>query len=186
MRFRFDHPSYVRRLTTSKTNSIADRYWWSDYKRHYNYTTLYLNDMCEDILETDFGGEGEWLDHHLVEWSCHPEYDAFGHYSNFVGPFSMRRRCIAGRYVHSYMFDYLKQAWTRYASRGVGRVAHATFIENHDGSMEVLQTMDRELANFIQWMHEKGHLRDTVLMITAGEGKKKCGPPKMSLVDFVL
>jgi hypothetical protein len=98
-------------------------------------------------------------------------------FSSFaVGPYSVRRRCIAGRFVHDYAFDYVRQlmrhesysaagstaaagagglsaaagAATTAAAAGndaadkeeVGRIAIAGLAEAHEGSLEVVATLD--------------------------------------------
>jgi hypothetical protein len=46
-----------------------------------------------------------------VQAFCNPEYDKYQKWTNFDGPYSMGRRCIAGRHVHQYTFDYVEQVF---------------------------------------------------------------------------
>jgi len=46
---------------------------------------------------------------------------------NWHGPYSIRPRCIAGRYVHEYAFDYVKDALNNY--RGRSKVVFAQLLE---------------------------------------------------------
>jgi hypothetical protein len=34
---------------------------------------------------------------------------------NLYGPYSIRRRCIAGKYVHEYLFDYIRDLYQQYS-----------------------------------------------------------------------
>ena len=75
------------------------------------------------------------------------------------------------------MFDYLSRAWAGYSAAGQGRVVQAQFIDNHEGSMEVIGAMDPHLESFLSWMSTEGHLANTVVMIVAG-------PPRAMLSDM--
>eukprot|EP01001_Neometanema_parovale_P010511 NODE_674_length_2192_cov_96.617206_g644_i0.p1 GENE.NODE_674_length_2192_cov_96.617206_g644_i0~~NODE_674_length_2192_cov_96.617206_g644_i0.p1 ORF type:complete len:669 (+),score=94.20 NODE_674_length_2192_cov_96.617206_g644_i0:80-2086(+) len=165
----FDHPSFSF-SEMNYSDPRYDRYWWVDFKKLHGFATLFQSDICEEDLASWLNGAGFHLDHHFVAWSCHPEYDAHGHWTNFVGPYSLRRRCIDGKMVHAYNLDFLKQAWENYAVAGVGRAAHVSFDENHEGLGEVLNSMDDDFASFLEWMWQAGHLENTVVILTADHG----------------
>ncbi|KAJ2889706.1 hypothetical protein IWW38_004547, partial [Coemansia aciculifera] len=46
----------------------------------------------------------------------------------------------------------------------------ATFMEGHEGTGEVLRTLDVALAGFLESMRDSGELRDTVLVVAADHG----------------
>jgi hypothetical protein len=63
-------------------------------------------------------------DYDIVLPFCHPEYHRFvSPYGLLHGPYSIRRRCIAGRYVHRYSLDYILQFFANYASQPKAVVA---------------------------------------------------------------
>ena len=85
----------------------------------------------------------------MFEPFCHPE--AFPYpkaYGNFDGPFSIRRRCLAGEYQHNYILNYTRDFLAAYD--GVGRFGIDIFMEGHEGTMEVIRTLDHDLAEFIK------------------------------------
>ena len=140
-------------------------YFWSGLRRR-GYATLMLQGLCQDWGLTYTGADTGDLDHDIYAPFCHPEYHPHPRtYGNFQGPFSIRRRCIGGRYVHDYMFDYLRQFNGNYAD--LGRVAVALFMEGHEGTMEVVRTLDDDLAHFIE--HDVD-LENTLVLLTADHG----------------
>ena len=141
---------------------------WSRYKRA-GYVTASVSNECADPVSDLFGGQGSSRHSHSREHSahyevvapfCHPEYDNRGRWSNFAGPFSMRRRCIAGRYVHDYTIDYAKsfiQTYDRPSSSADGDLhppwfLFLSFVEAHEGSLAMLGLLDGALAAFLEWL----------------------------------
>eukprot|EP01012_Entosiphon_sulcatum_P023623 TRINITY_DN28717_c0_g2_i1.p1 TRINITY_DN28717_c0_g2~~TRINITY_DN28717_c0_g2_i1.p1 ORF type:complete len:664 (+),score=82.03 TRINITY_DN28717_c0_g2_i1:47-2038(+) len=163
----FEHPSYDQ---PNRSNPLSDRYWWSEFKREHGHVTTFINDLCEDQLHLWMSGNGPSLDNEFVAWCCSPEYDNYGERTNWVGPYAFAPRCINNRHVHRYALQYLRQAWRHYAAERVGQTAYASFIEGHEGSMEVISTMDADLADLIEWMGSEGHLKNTVVVIGSDHG----------------
>eukprot|EP00906_Rhabdomonas_costata_P037043 RCo052043 len=163
----YNHSSYT---VENRAELRKERYWWVEYKQRHGFATIYQNDICEDDLLYWMDGPGRHLDHNFVEWSCHPEYHHDGVWSNFVGPYAMFRHCIAGREVHQYQLDHLQQAWTNYHKENVGRAAYVAFEEGHEGSGEVVGYLDPDMAKFMQWMWDEGHLSDTVVVFVGDHG----------------
>ncbi len=55
------------------------------------------------------------VDHQFVSPFCLPEAHPLTHpFSNWNGPFSIRRRCLAGKYSHEYVFDYIQEFMHNY------------------------------------------------------------------------
>eukprot|EP00996_Jenningsia_fusiforme_P005938 NODE_705_length_1967_cov_46.187696_g652_i0.p1 GENE.NODE_705_length_1967_cov_46.187696_g652_i0~~NODE_705_length_1967_cov_46.187696_g652_i0.p1 ORF type:complete len:632 (-),score=57.52 NODE_705_length_1967_cov_46.187696_g652_i0:11-1906(-) len=161
---KFNHISY----TAEDKRFLAERYWWSEFKRH-RYATVYQSNLCEDELGSWMSGEG-LLDHHFVEWACQPEYDAYGERSNIVGPYSVRQRCLAGDFVHAYQLQHLQEAWSTYRRLGVRVASHSVFEEGHEGTLEVVSTLDSPLAELVKHFKIEGHLNDTVIVFTSDHG----------------
>eukprot|EP01012_Entosiphon_sulcatum_P023624 TRINITY_DN28717_c0_g3_i1.p1 TRINITY_DN28717_c0_g3~~TRINITY_DN28717_c0_g3_i1.p1 ORF type:complete len:692 (+),score=85.36 TRINITY_DN28717_c0_g3_i1:24-2078(+) len=165
----FDHPSYNQLSNLSSPRS--DRYWWSDFKREHGHVTTFINDLCEDKLDLWMGGRGSHLDNEFVAWCCFAEYDNYGERTNWIGPYSFSPRCLRHRFVHSYALQYLRQAWDHYArTERVGQTVYATFTDGHEGTMEVISTMDTDLARLVDWLGAEGHLQDTVVVLGSDHG----------------
>ena len=103
--------------------------------RELGYATAFLNGQCADYLQLfwqyaglDESAGDRGLDHDIVLPFCHPDYNRhFEQSPTLNGPYSIRRRCIANRAVHTYMLNYLKGMINNY--RGRGKVAFASFLE---------------------------------------------------------
>ena len=85
---------------------------------------------------------------------AHHKLDNFGKWSNFAGPYSFRRRCIDGRHVHDYCFDYFKQLQENYRKS----FSMVLFSEAHEGSGEVIATVDESQSSYLQWMKKNGKI----------------------------
>jgi hypothetical protein len=157
---------------------------WNQY-RQYGYATSYLLNQCSDYFQDYFTPEsplpdGVAVDHEIVTPFCHPEYDHAGEWSNFYGPYAVRRRCMAGKYVHEYTLEHIWQFHDSYRSiprarvnsdsnndnnngvaddhddndngddDGVSTFGFSGFAEAHEGSLEVAATLDYDLAAFLR------------------------------------
>lgn len=118
------------------------------------YVTVFAQNECSDLLHYLFqaSSRGAAADYEVIAPFCHEEYDARGRWSNFAGPFSMRRRCIAGRHVHEYMFDYAREFVRQHDASRVPWFLHLMLIEAHEGSLAVLALIDEALAAFLTYV----------------------------------
>ncbi|KAJ2907918.1 hypothetical protein GGI21_003407, partial [Coemansia aciculifera] len=161
------------------------------YFRDRGYVTARVETACDDwsrelVSKTfdsqEYSVSNRSLDYELTSPFCLPEYypetgNAFG---NFKGPYSVTARCLYGRYVHDWAFDYLTQLRAELRDHRAKRLAGqkdprpyllmATFMEGHEGTGEVLRTLDVALAGFLESMRDSGELRDTVLVVAADHG----------------
>ncbi|ORX65580.1 hypothetical protein DL89DRAFT_270816 [Linderina pennispora] len=86
---------------------------------------------------------------------------------------SITARCLYGRYLHEYALDYIRKLKRDIrASRRDGKpyMITAAFMEGHEGTSEVLATMDHALSEFIEGMRNSGELEDTVFILGADHG----------------
>lgn len=67
---------------------------------------------------------------------------------NWVGPFALKARCMYGKHVHQWVLDYFAKFWRSYAD--VPRFGIAAFIEGHEGTGEVINLVDTDLASFLR------------------------------------
>jgi arylsulfatase A-like enzyme len=93
------------------------------------------------------------------------------------GPDAIGKRCIGGRHVHQYTFDYIQQIWDNYANRP--KFAFSSFIESQQKFAAATSgALDADLASFIQHMthsrqhkaHGKPKFHDTILFLLADHG----------------
>lgn len=117
--------------------------------------TGWLLNQCTDYFADYFapGGAGEadaLPDHEIVLPFCHSDYDNFGQWSNLAGPYSIKKRCIAGRSAHDHTFDYVRQFAAAYNRAEVPWLLAAGLAEAHEGSLEVLAGMDGALATLLR------------------------------------
>ncbi|KAJ2776702.1 hypothetical protein H4R18_005530 [Coemansia javaensis] len=155
------------------------------YFRDRGYITARVETSCEDWARTythrhfasqAFSVGNRSLDYELSAPFCMPEfYPATGNaFGNFKGPFSITARCLYGRHVHEYGFDYIDQL--RAALRADGRqrawpyMLMLNLMEGHEATGEVLRTADERLAAFLESMRESGELDDTALFVVADHG----------------
>jgi hypothetical protein len=67
---------------------------------------------------------------------------------NWVGPFALKARCMYGKHVHQWVLDYFAKFWRSYVD--VPRFGIAAFIEGHEGTGEVINLVDTDLASFLR------------------------------------
>ncbi|KAJ2624252.1 hypothetical protein GGI26_001608 [Coemansia sp. RSA 1358] len=177
---------YTGEISPSKPNPLPI---WA-YYRDRGYVTARVETGCNDWAKECIGGYFESqeysignrsLDYELASPFCLPEFyprsgNAFG---NFKGPYSITARCLYGRYVHDWAFDYLYQLRdelrSQLSNRQVDNVARpymitAVFLEGHEGTGEVLRTVDDALSAFLKDIRDSGELEDTVFILSADHG----------------
>ncbi|KAJ2842367.1 hypothetical protein IWW36_005934, partial [Coemansia brasiliensis] len=139
-----------------------------DWVREFHYKAFYNTSVSERTLDYEFTAP-------FCLPECFPERgNPFG---NFKGPYSLVSRCIYGRYVHEWAFEYLhkfRQEMRLHSISGKSKrrpyMISITFMEGHEGSSEVLRTVDDALATFLQEIHDSGELKDTVLIVGGDHG----------------
>ena len=142
--------------------------YWDLFKSQGN-VALYLNGFCEDWEYKFLRKEQSLADHTVFLPWCHPEYHPFEKtFGNFAGPFSIKTRCLNGRRVHEYFFNYLREYFKNY--KDWGKVSHLAFQEGHEGTGEVILTLDTDFTNFLRELKDSGELNNTVVVITSDHG----------------
>ena len=151
------------------------------FSRNSSYVTAVIDNSCLD-WSARYQGKLSTVDHQFVAPFCleesHPSGDP---HSGLNGPFSIRRfkilctiflnfsrRCMRGKYVHSYVFDYLQQFWDNYA--GLPRFALAMFNEGHEGTGDVIGLVDDDLHEFLSGEYESGGFDNTAVFFLADHG----------------
>jgi Protein of unknown function (DUF229) len=141
------------------------------------YATLFGVEQCVDYLHDYWGGsvqqphqsDGAYrplgIDHSLWQPFCHADYNGL---SNFLGPYALKRRCIGETPVHRLTFDYVAQFWRNYGD--VGRFGFVAMMEGHEGSLEVLRTVDDDLHTLLADTLHGALANDTALWLIGDHG----------------
>jgi len=142
---------------------------WEEFRKR-GYVTGVADDLCEDWDTVYNGRTTVSLDHELIAPFCLPEYhERDGNpWGNFKGPFSLRRRCITGQYVHNYALNYTKQFIDLYDGKNPW-FFRSSYIEGHESSSEVLGLMDDDLEKFFSSLSEDT-LKRTAIFIVSDHG----------------
>lgn len=116
----------------------------------------------------------ENYDHEQVSLSCDPNFNqADNPYTPFLGPYSVRRRCLHGKDIHDYQLEYGFKFWEAY--KDLPKVLRIDFIDAHEGSMEVVKYLDDKLEKFLNDLETNDMLEDTVLLFMADHGNNMPG-----------
>ena len=148
---------------------------WNRYKRAGYVTAAVLNDCTDltyDVLRADAALHS--ADYEFMAPFCDAEYDARGQWTNMVGPYSMRRRCIAGRHVHDHAIDYARsfiqqRDGTADKPAAVPWFLYLSFMEAHEGSLAVLAQLDASLAALLEWCLTSLH-NAPLIVLTSDHG----------------
>ncbi|ORX67757.1 hypothetical protein DL89DRAFT_268968 [Linderina pennispora] len=178
--YRYHSPMFAGEIYPSKEKQLPI---WA-YYRDRGYVTARVETGCEDWPQEyladkfdpqTFAFSDRSLDYELTSPFCLPEvYPETGNaFGNFKGTHSITARCLYGRYLHEYALDYIRKLKRDIrASRRDGKpyMITAAFMEGHEGTSEVLATMDHALSEFIEGMRNSGELEDTVFILGADHG----------------
>jgi len=123
--------------------------------------------MCEDWDNAYNNRTATSYDHEFLAPFCLPEYHERNGspWGNFKGPFSLRRRCITGQYVHNYALNYTKQFIKLYDGTNPW-FFRSSYIEGHESTAEVLNLMDDDLFNFFDSLSEETLSRTAIIMMS--------------------
>eukprot|EP01114_Cavostelium_apophysatum_P016440 TRINITY_DN4678_c0_g1_i2.p1 TRINITY_DN4678_c0_g1~~TRINITY_DN4678_c0_g1_i2.p1 ORF type:complete len:451 (+),score=108.04 TRINITY_DN4678_c0_g1_i2:881-2233(+) len=128
---------------------VAESLLWKKFS-DVGYVTSWTNDLCQDYFHMYFNMSSSYTDHEAVLPFCHYDYARrSGTFSNFKGgPYSIEKRCISGKYVHSYVFDYVYGLFDNY--NDLPKFAVSCVSDAHESSGAVISTVDDEMAEFLK------------------------------------
>ena len=66
------------------------------------------------------------------------------------------------------MFKYLKEFWKNHEE--FGKMVLAPMQESHEASMDVISTLDSDMAELLEWYRDTGELNKTIIIITSDHG----------------
>jgi hypothetical protein len=161
--------------------------WWLESGG--NYYVKYFKDigaMTADVVNpcgrgvvTFYNNDMRYLnwgtyDHHHSALFCDPNYNqADNPYTPFLGPYSVRRRCLHGKDVHDYQLEYGYKFWETYSD--MPKLLRMQFIDAHEGSLNVVKYLDDKLEAFLTDMENKNMLDDTAILFMADHGNNMPG-----------
>ncbi|KAF9958565.1 hypothetical protein BGZ65_001329 [Modicella reniformis] len=160
---------FYRKLANTAATPAALPIWKDFYEA--GYITSRVEDNCEDWSAQYTGiATSQYFDHELQSPFCLPPYYALegNPFSNFEGPYSIVSRCFHGTNVHNHALEYMNQFRAAYPDRPWFQMG--SFIEGHEGTSEVLLTLDDDMSKFIKGMEEDGTLENTIIFMLADHG----------------
>jgi hypothetical protein len=110
------------------------------------------------------------LDREVFGPMCHSDFSSQS--GNFVGAYSIVKRCIGQRHVHQHLLELIGQALEqdRRANRSFFQLGY--FLEGHEGTHGVLHLLDGDLAAFLGSLETSGFFRDerSALLLMSDHG----------------
>ena len=114
------------------------------------YYSALLHGMCAPhIPELSHVGNGSlgWDVPDAHENFCLAEYPETE--GNFIGPYSLTKRCVTDRHVHEHLMKYTRDLWDTIPA-DQPKFITAVFLEPHEGTQEVATLMDQDLVDFLR------------------------------------
>jgi hypothetical protein len=148
-----------------------------------NICTRQLYDIEDNYTENvDY----ESFDHENIAMMCDPNYyNPVNRFTPYMGPYSIRRRCLYGRDTFEYVIEYGEKFWEAYINEH--KFLRLSFQDAHEGTLEVVKYLDVKLAQFLENFDKKGYLDDTVVFFVSDHGNNMIGFYNILLVeDYVL
>ena len=155
------------------------------------FITGQSNNICSRELydlEDDYTKDMDFepFDHENIAMFCDPNFHNLENpFTPYLGPYSIKRRCLYGRDTFDYVLDYGEKFFDTYKNeRKFLRVA---FQDAHEGTGEVVRYLDERLGLFLESFHKKGYLDDTAVFFVSDHGNNMIGFYNVFQVeDFVM
>ena len=155
------------------------------------FMTGQSNNICSRELydfENDFvkNINFENFDHENIAMMCDPNfYKIENPFTAFLGPYSLKRRCLYGRDTFEYVLEYGEKFWETYKNEH--KFIRLSFQEAHEGTGEVVTLLDVAMEKFLKKFQKKGYLDNTVIFFVSDHGNNMFGFYEMFKVeDFVM
>eukprot|EP00762_Andalucia_godoyi_P005639 ANDGO_06450.mRNA.1 hypothetical protein ACA1_203060 len=133
------------------------------------YKTAHVDNSCQDF-SVKYQNKSSFFDNEFVPLFCHDDYYPVDiPFGVFQGPFSIRRRCLKSRFVHEYALDYSLNWWD--AHSGDQRFLWTALTEGHEGTGEVIKSIDEDVADFLEELLKRKAFDDSVVVIVSDHGQ---------------
>lgn len=155
------------------------------------FITGQSNNICSRELydlEDDYTKDMDFepFDHENIAMFCDPNFHNLENpFTPYLGPYSIKRRCLYGRDTFDYVLEYGEKFFDTYKNeRKFLRVA---FQDAHEGTGEVVRYLDERLGVFLESFLKKGYLDDTAVFFVSDHGNNMIGFYNIFQVeDFVM
>ena len=126
------------------------------------------------------------FDHENIAMMCDPNfYNPENRFTPYMGPYSIRRRCLYGRDTFEYILEYGEKFWKTYSKEH--KFLRLSFQDAHEGTLEVVKYLDVKLAEFLEKFDKKGYLKDTAVFLVSDHGNNMVGIYNIfQFEDYVL
>ena len=155
------------------------------------YITGHSNNICtrqlydiEDNYTEHINYES--FDHENIAMMCDPNYyNPENRFTPYMGPYSIRRRCLYGKDTFEYVIEYGEKFWETYINDH--KFLRLSFQDAHEGTLEVVKYLDIKLAEFLINFERKGYLNDTGIFFVSDHGNNMVGFYNLFQVeDYVM
>ena len=148
-----------------------------------NICTRQLYDIEDNYTENI---EYDNFDHENIAMMCDPNfYNPENRFTPYMGPYSIRRRCLYGRDTFEYILEYGEKFWETYSKEH--KFLRLSFQDAHEGTLEVVKYLDVKLAEFLEKFDRKGYLKDTAVFLVSDHGNNMVGIYNIfQFEDYVL
>ena len=148
-----------------------------------NICTRQLYDIEDNYTENI---EYDSFDHENIAMMCDPNfYNPENRFTPYMGPYSIRRRCLYGRDTFEYIIEYGEKFWETYLKEH--KFLRLSFQDAHEGTLEVVKYLDIKLAEFLEKFDKKGYLKDTAIFLVSDHGNNMIGIYNIfQFEDYVL
>ena len=148
-----------------------------------NICTRQLYDIEDNYTENI---EYDSFDHENIAMMCDPNfYNPENRFTPYMGPYSIRRRCLYGRDTFEYILEYGEKFWAAYSKEH--KFLRLSFQDAHEGTLEVVKYLDVKLAEFLEKFDRKGYLKDTAVFLVSDHGNNMVGIYNIfQFEDYVL
>ena len=148
-----------------------------------NIYTRQLYDIEDNYTENI---EYDSFDHENIAMMCDPNfYNPENRFTPYMGPYSIRRRCLYGRDTFEYIIEYGEKFWAAYSKEH--KFLRLSFQDAHEGTLKVVKYLDVKLAELLEKFDRKGYLKDTAVFLVSDHGNNMVGIYNIfQFEDYVL
>ena len=143
-----------------------------NFYKQFGFITGQTNDYCgKEVFALNKKMakkiDGIKYDHENVALFCDPNYSTPNFFFTVEkGPYSPRRRCLYGRDVFEYVFEYTKKFLEAYKNEK--KIFKMGFNDAHESTGTVITYMDEYLKNFIEY-YLKNHMTEKSMVILVSD-----------------
>jgi hypothetical protein len=149
------------------------------YFHDHGFISAQSNNICSRELydiEPGYIENLKWesFDHENIALFCDPNFfNPENPFTPYMGPYSVRKRCLYGRNTYEYVIDYGEKFWETYIEEK--KFLRLSFQDAHEGTGEVVRYLDEYLADFLNKLDNKGWLDKTAIFIVSDHGNNMIG-----------